>query len=105
MVGWHFKPKAPGDTIREPIHGEFFATDAISDPGMALIREGIQNSLDAGTPGDLVRVRVFVSGDPRAAPASDIAPYLADAWPHLEAPENGLHVSDRPERHAACARK
>ena len=48
MHGWYFRPKVKGETIREPIHGEFFATDAISDPGMALVREGIQNSLDAG---------------------------------------------------------
>jgi hypothetical protein len=41
MHGWYFRPKVKGEVIREPIYGEFFATDAISDPGMALVREGI----------------------------------------------------------------
>src|SRR6266481_1159879 len=44
---WHFRPYAPGEKTRDPIQGEFFATDAIRNPAEALIREGIQNSLDA----------------------------------------------------------
>ena len=59
MHGWYFRPKVKGETIREPIHGEFFATDAISDPGMALVREDIQNSLDAGRKGEKVMVRIY----------------------------------------------
>lgn len=103
MGEWHFKPKAPGDTIREPIHGEFFATDAISDPGMALIREGIQNSLDAARDGETVRVRVLVSGDQFAAPSNKAARFLAGARPHLDAQGNGLHRDDIPDWAAPCA--
>jgi hypothetical protein len=101
MLGWHFKPKTPGDTIREPIHGEFFATDAISDPGMALIREGIQNSLDAGAGGP-VSVRVFVSGDRYAARAAEASPFLTEARAHLDALGNGLHREDIPDWTAPC---
>ena len=66
MAEWYFRPKSPGETIREPVQGEFFATDAISDPGIALIREGIQNALDASKSDQKVLVRVFVSGPDRA---------------------------------------
>jgi hypothetical protein len=57
MHSWYFRPKVKGETI----HGEFFATDAISDPGMALVREGIQNSLDAGMRGEKSIVRIQFS--------------------------------------------
>jgi hypothetical protein len=29
---WSFKRLEPGGPNRDPVHGEFFATDAISDP-------------------------------------------------------------------------
>jgi hypothetical protein len=102
MIGWHFKPKAPGDTIRDPIHGEFFATDAISDPGMALIREGIQNSLDAARPGEVVTVRAFLSGQERAAPPDVFTRYFKGARPHLEAPNNGIRRDDVPNWSEPC---
>ena len=57
---WHFIQPKPGDKNREPVPGEFFATDAISNPAEALVREGIQDSLDAGL-GAMVRVRIYVA--------------------------------------------
>ena len=33
---WRFNRMRASDKAREPIQGEFFATDAISDPGEAL---------------------------------------------------------------------
>ncbi len=44
MAKWFFKKQRPGDTTREPIQGEFFSTEAISNTAEALVREGIQNS-------------------------------------------------------------
>ena len=102
MIGWHFKAKVPGDTIRDPIHGEFFATDAISEPGMALIREGIQNSLDAGRPGEIVTVRAFLSGQEHAAPPGVFARYFKGARPHLDAPNNGIRRDDVPNWKESC---
>ena len=58
---WRFNTMRPSDKAREPIQGEFFATDAISNPGEALVREGIQNSLDARLNGEKVMVRIRVS--------------------------------------------
>ena len=42
---WYFNTLRPSDKVREPVQGEFFATEAISNPGEALVREGIRASL------------------------------------------------------------
>ena len=52
IYSWHFNTKRPSDKERNPIQGEFFAADAISKPGEPLVREGIQNSLDARRNGE-----------------------------------------------------
>jgi len=90
MASWHFTPLRPIDKIREPIQGEFFEDESISNPGEALVREGIQNSLDACPDGQTVLVRIFVSGKDQAASPSQLAPYLEGAWEHLRAEGNGL---------------
>lgn len=55
---WHFVKYRPDETTRDPIVGEFFSTDAIENPAQALVREGIQNTLDAGRERP-VHVRVY----------------------------------------------
>jgi hypothetical protein len=96
---WHFVQPKPGDKNREPILGEFFATDAISNPAEALIREGIQNSLDAGL-GGLVCIRIYVSGETGGLSATSAAVYFDGARPHIDAEGNGLH--DAPILNDAC---
>ena len=68
---WHFSSKRPSDKTRDPVAGEFFSSDAIKDAGEALVREAIQNSLDArvdrGT--GSVKVRICLSGATNALPA------------------------------------
>jgi len=102
MHGWYFRPKVKGENNREPIYGEFFATDAISDPGMALVREGIQNSLDAGRPGEKVMVRIYLSGDTNHPKATKVARYFDRAWEHVNAKDNGLHPDEVPSEDDAC---
>jgi hypothetical protein len=97
---WHFTPQRPDAKIRDPIQGEFFANETIDKPGEALVREGIQNALDASTGRGVVTVRIFVSGESQAVPAKSIAPFLKGIWPHLNAPGNGL--LDVPTPDAAC---
>lgn len=87
---WQFNTMRPSDKAREPIQGEFFATDAISNPGEALVREGIQNSLDARQDGEKVMVRIRVSGADAAVARSAVAPFLSGLDEHLRAPGNGL---------------
>ena len=59
---WRFNTRRPSEKRREPIQGEYFAAEAISNPGEALVREGIQNSLDARRNDGKVMVRIRVSG-------------------------------------------
>lgn len=87
---WRFNTMRPCDKRREPIQGEFFATDAISNPGEALVREGIQNSLDARRNGEKVIVRIRVSGTDAALARNTVAPFLNGLDEHFKAPGNGL---------------
>ncbi|MFH0907951.1 MAG: hypothetical protein V1929_04245 [bacterium] len=69
MAGWHFLQKRPGDTARNPVTAEYFDEEAIERPAQVLVRETIQNSLDARANGDAVTVRFFVSGEEGALSA------------------------------------
>lgn len=91
MPKWFFKKHRPGDTTREPIQGEFFANEAISNSAEALVREGVQNTLDANPNGQPADVRIRLSGAEGALAAEKIAPYVDGVWPHLQAKQNGLH--------------
>lgn len=100
MPKWFFKKLRPGDTTREPIQGEFFANEAISNSAEALVREGIQNTLDARWNGQAAEVRIRLSGTEGALDAGKIAPYMDGIWPHLQARRNGLH--EPPNRDDPC---
>lgn len=104
---WHYKKLQEGDTVRDPIQGEFFATEAIEDSADALVREGIQNSLDARrdssvTPWgkEILKIRIRVSGREKAIPAKTASQFISGNWEHLEAGGNGLQVS--PDRGQDC---
>lgn len=99
---WHFKELRPGDKDRQPTQGEFFATDAISSVAEALVRESVQNSLDAGreSSGQPVRVRFYLATGEHALPAAKARKYFQDGWKHFTAEGNGL--DDVPETGAAC---
>ena len=89
-MNWHFSRKRPSDKTRDPIASEFFASDAIKDAGEALVREGIQNSLDARlTVNGICRIRIFLSAEQGAIDAQKHARWFESAWPHYMAPKNG----------------
>ncbi|MCR4346720.1 MAG: hypothetical protein NUV55_05915 [Sulfuricaulis sp.] len=90
MAEWYFDTYRPQDKRRDPIQGEFFSSETISDPGRALVREGIQNSLDAAIGDEPVLVRIFVSGKENAKKSKDVSEFLTDGWEHFRAPDNGL---------------
>ena len=93
---WHFAPLNPGATLREPTVDAFFASDAVSEPGAALIREGIQNSLDATLDGEQTFVRIsMVSGDDGLS-ADEVRRYFAGAHQHYRADGCGLRTEDLP---------
>ena len=99
---WYFRRKAPDEKIRNPIQGEFFATEAIEGPGEALVRESVQNSLDAGikNSGVPVSVRITLATGDQALPAAAVAGLFEQAWPHYDAEGNGLR--NAPSRSSAC---
>lgn len=86
---WHFVKYRPDETIRDPIVGEFFSTEAIENPAQALVREGIQNALDALDKQNAksVRVRIYCG---KLKAKSESAFWLSGAWEHYLAPKNGL---------------
>ncbi|MFO7599184.1 MAG: hypothetical protein R6X27_05170 [Candidatus Desulfacyla sp.] len=60
---WRFREMQRGEMNVDPIEGEFFNTEAISSISDALVREAIQNSLDASVGKGPVTVRFsFMSG-------------------------------------------
>jgi hypothetical protein len=96
--GWKFFERRPNDKVRDPIQGEFFAAEGDGESFEALVREAIQNSLDAAVDGDSVPVRVRIKVG--QASATQVAPFLADAWEHLHARGNGLRAA--PSQIEAC---
>jgi len=101
MAQWYFDTYRAQEKRRDPIQGEFFSSETISDPGRALVREGIQNSLDAAIGDDPVLVRIYVSGKENARPGRDVSEFFAGGWRHFRAsPENGLR--EVPEDNESC---
>lgn len=90
---WCFRRKAPGEKIRNPIQGEFFATEAIDGPAQALVRESVQNSLDARAGSEPVRIRITLASGKDALAAGAVAGLFGSAWPHYSAKGNGLHAA------------
>ncbi|MCS7070133.1 MAG: hypothetical protein NZM00_01395, partial [Anaerolinea sp.] len=88
---WDFHPYQRWHVRQDPVQTEFFTSDNVQ----ALVRETIQNSLDARlSPAQPVRVRFgFVTVGPR-----DYLPYLYGLIPHLEATlrERGLPDFSQP---------
>jgi hypothetical protein len=102
MANWYFKPLQRGGPISDPIQGEFFSTDAISGPGMALIREGIQNSLDQSIHKGPVLIRIFLSGEKNSAPHSEVKNYFKGALTHYNADKSGLNPNEMPSDKSSC---
>lgn len=92
-MNWHFRTIRRGDDIADPISGEFFADGSLENPAAGLVREAIQNALDAGRGASRngpVRVAIGLYRGDHAASAEAVRPWFKDLWPHLEASGNGL---------------
>jgi hypothetical protein len=101
---WHFRPKHAGDDISDPIAGEFFADGSLENPATALVREALQNALDAGKNvprhGQPVRVRIGLHRGSHALPAARAARWFGTLRGHLDAKGNGL--KDVPNASEDC---
>ena len=70
----------PGDLNIDPIEHEFFATETLGGITDALVREAIQNSLDAAAEEKIVVRFALARADDSAK-----SRYLRDLWPHVAA--------------------
>ena len=86
----------PGEINIDPIEGEFFTTEALGSLNDALVREAIQNSLDAAAGDEPVTVRFAFHQRPAYGGPPSQAPqrWLEGLAPHLRAQHAGL--SDVP---------
>lgn len=89
---WRFEPKRRSQKSRDPMQASFFTNASIDDDTHALVREAIQNSLDARADRDSTDpVRVRFSIGSHTAGNGVMARYLPDeAWLHFNAEDNGL---------------
>lgn len=88
---WRFRPMGPGEINVDPIEGEFFSTGALESLADALVREAVQNSLDARLSQAVpVRVRFTFPRAEEALSGEAARPWLDGLRPHLEAPQSGL---------------
>lgn len=99
MYSWTFRKKMPGEKSRNPMQDEFFASN--SETG-ALVRESIQNSLDACLDkAEPVRVRFFLSGNlTHLGPDKTKEWFGNDAWEHFQVDGNGL--KNNPLEDSSC---
>lgn len=88
MAEWSFRTMSRSELSIDPIQSEFFSTEAIDGHTDALVREAIQNTLDAVEPGQVASVRFWFSGAENALPAQN--GYLTGLEKHLNAPGSGL---------------
>ena len=87
-MNWRFKKLTPNDTRVNATHLEFFRDEALANPVDALVREDIQNRLDARAAGEgrikvCYRFRTGLASLPQAAATG----WLKNLKPHLEAGE------------------
>lgn len=99
---WHFQIARPGDRVRNPSVAEFFADEAIANPGHALVREAIQNAIDARPPSARivkapVRVRMLISESKNAISPHRSMTYAAGMWEHVRSPDTGVRRPPRPD--------
>ncbi len=85
---WKFRVMSRGEMNTDPIESEFFSTEHLDSVADALVRESVQNSLDAGVPGQTVKVsfRLFTRNSGKAV----LAKYLKGLQEHINAEQNGL---------------
>src|SRR5579872_5747823 len=96
---WKFRIPQESEVNQDPIEGEFFTTQDVGDFSDALVRESIQNSLDAkldkNNTDRSVTVRFYFSGNSNA---KDIRltehAYFKGLYPHIASTDNGVNKKE-----------
>ncbi len=99
---WRFHEQRPTDNVHNPISGEFFSTEAVKDVTEAIVREGVQNTLDARAiradgNRELAQVRIYLSEQAGALSPARARLWFDSLWPHITAPANGLRNQPSPD--------
>jgi hypothetical protein len=91
LPSWHFREMSRGEINVDPVHDEFFKAQDLTD---ALVREAIQNSLDARRGHSTVRVRFRLATGVHALPLNEAQKYLDGLLEHVAivAPEMQLDL-------------
>jgi hypothetical protein len=92
---WRFRAMSRGEINVDPIEGEFFTTEALGSLSDALVREAIQNSLDAAFPGERVHVIISFCHPKQRLIPSRAQEYMRGLQVHLKGENAGL--TDRPK--------
>jgi hypothetical protein len=88
---WHFREFRPGDNVSDPDFARALFSGDDSAEARSLVRESIQNSLDARrTPTTPVIVRFAIRTGPRAAASAAAKRFFAGLWPHILSGDSGL---------------
>lgn len=89
---WRFRAMQPGEMNVDPIEGEFFTTEALKSVTDALMRESIQNSLDAAAGTEPVTVKFSHHPGPIALGSGGglRARYIDGLSTHLQSKHAGL---------------
>lgn len=89
---WYFNKFFKGDMLNDPVESQFFTTNEIDSLNNALVREVIQNSLDARLKDNAnVKVEFILNKkDNDILDYSDVKDYFSGLSEHLEAKDNGL---------------
>lgn len=90
MAHWRFMDRDRSTKERNPPLEWFFNLDVMDNASEPLVREGIQNSLDARVGSGPVRVRIYLSEDDQALSPKKLAPFVSGFRDHLRAKSNGL---------------
>jgi hypothetical protein len=96
---WQFREMAKGEDNVNPVQGEFFASQEIGDLGEVLIRESVQNSLDARRDKEDVSAELKITygvSKNTLAELSESGGVFDGLGDHLNAEGNGLHTGKKP---------
>src|SRR5208282_6215919 len=92
---WHFNPRRACDRMRDSANDAFFTAESLENLSEALVREAIQNSLDAARrdAANVRQVRVCIRFEP--TPPSDVRQYLGSLFSSAQQNfERGLNVQN-----------
>lgn len=91
---WKFRRMQPGEMNIDPIEAEFFSTEALGSLADALVREAVQNSLDARRDGRPLHMRFYFSAPEAMLEDERRAGYTRELAPHLNASRSGVTPPD-----------